>query len=207
MKVVLISDTHNQHGMIPVPEGDLVIHAGDITGMGTRTEVLNFTYWFSQLPHKHKVFIAGNHDFLFEQEPSIAKSDFTNGVVYLENSLAEIDGITIYGSPYTPEFYNWAFMKKRGSEIQKVWDLIPSKIDVLVTHGPPHSILDQNIYGQNTGCEELLKKVLEIKPRVHVFGHIHESYGMSEISGTKFFNASILDEDYKIKNKPFVIEI
>lgn len=207
MKVVLISDTHTRHEKVQVPEGDIIIHAGDVSSRGTYDEVLRFIDWFKNLPFRYKIFIAGNHDFYFEKNSPLVRSNFLDGLIYLENSMIEIEGLSIYGSPYTPEFFNWAFMKKRGEEIMQVWNMIPPKIDILITHGPPYSILDKNIMGAPCGCEELLKKVKEMKPNVHVFGHIHEAYGMMEDGGTKFFNASILDEGYRVVNKPLVIDI
>jgi Icc-related predicted phosphoesterase len=207
MKVVLISDTHKLHEKIKLPEGDLLIHAGDISGRGTYGEVMIFLEWFSKLPFKYKVFIAGNHDFFFEKNNHKEISDFPEGVIYLENSIIEIEGISIWGSPYTPEFYNWAFMKKRGEEIKTIWDKIPNKVDILVTHGPPYSILDKNIYGTMCGCEELLMRVKEVQPKIHVFGHIHEGYGMIEEAGTKFYNACVLDEAYQVRNEPYVVDI
>lgn len=207
MKIVLISDTHKLHEKIKLPEGDLIIHAGDVSNRGTYGEILNFLDWFKKLPFKYKVFIAGNHDFMLDQNPPLDNSNFPDGITYLENSMIEIQRLSIYGSPYTPEFYKWAFMKKRGEEIRKIWDLIPNKVDILVTHGPPYSILDENVEGTMCGCEELLKRVKEVQPKIHVFGHIHESYGTVEEGGTKFFNASIVNDEYRVRNAPFVIEI
>lgn len=206
MKIVLISDTHNQHEKLTLPEGDMIIHAGDVSGGGSHVEVLSFLHWFARLPFKYKIFIAGNHDFLFERK-MITESDFPDGVTYLENSMAEIEGLSIYGSPYTPEFRNWAFMKKRGEDIRNVWRLIPNHVDILVTHGPPFMILDQTAYGTYTGCEGLLIRVKELRPKVHVFGHVHEGYGIKEEFGIKFVNASVLNENYQRINEPIVIEI
>jgi Icc-related predicted phosphoesterase len=179
MKIVLISDTHNQHEKINLPDGDMLIHAGDVSNSGTLTEILNFLEWFSQLDFRHKIFIAGNHDFLLEKtNPSRI---IPHGVVYLQDSLVEIEGLRIYGSPYTPKFFDWAFMKYRGEEMREVWGLIQENIDILLTHGPPFKILDKTEGGEHSGCEELLFRVAEIKPRIHAFGHIHEAYGTTEI--------------------------
>lgn len=206
MRVVLISDTHNLHENLKLPEGDILIHSGDVSGNGTFREVLNFLQWFSELPFKNKIFIAGNHDFAFEKK-MVPISDLPPGVTYLEDSAAVIDGLKIYGSPYTPEFLNWAFMKKRGPQIKKVWDKIPSDIDILVTHGPPLMVLDQTAEGRHQGCEDLLLKVRQVKPKVHVFGHIHEAYGMEEQYGVRFINASVLDRQYQMINAPFVVDL
>jgi Icc-related predicted phosphoesterase len=205
MKIVLISDTHNKHDEIILPEGDMIIHAGDVSGSGTFTEILTFLQWFSRLDFKHKIFIASNHDFAFEKLNM--SHALPEGVTYLQDTSIEIEGLKIYGSPYTPKFYNWAFMKNRGPEIKQVWDLIPDKVDILVTHGPPHQILDENAFGKPTGCLDLLNRVNEVKPSIHVFGHIHEAYGMIEISGTRYFNASSLDDNYRVRNAPFVVEL
>jgi Icc-related predicted phosphoesterase len=205
MKIVLISDTHNKHDEIILPEGDMIIHAGDVSGSGTFTEILTFQQWFSRLDFKHKIFIAGNHDFAFEKLNM--SHALPEGVTYLQDTSIEIEGLKIYGSPYTPKFYNWAFMKNRGPEIKQVWDLIPDRVDILVTHGPPHQILDENAFGKPTGCLDLLNRVNEVKPSIHVFGHIHEAYGMIEISGTRYFNASSLDDNYRVRNAPFVVEL
>lgn len=130
-----------------------------------------------------------------------------DGITYLEDSIISIDGLKIYGSPYTPEFYNWAFMKKRGPQIRNVWDKIPEAVDILVTHGPPLMILDQNAQSRHQGCEDLLFKVKEVRPKIHVFGHIHEGYGAEEQFGIKFYNASVLDHHYHLVNKPMAIEV
>lgn len=207
MKIVLISDTHNQHGKIDLPEGDMIIHAGDISGLGTFTEVLNFIQWFDKLPFKHKIFIAGNHDFLFEKQKLVATAMFPEGITYLENSEVTIEGLKIYGSPYTLEFYDWAFMKKSGREIAEIWSLIPENLDILITHGPPFEVLDQNELGTHCGCKDLLRRVHEVKPRIHVFGHIHEGYGTREINGIQFYNVSSLNENYHVSNQPFVVDL
>ena len=207
MKIILTSDTHSFHDKIHLPEGDMIIPAGDVSNKGTYGEATSFLHWFKNLPLKHKVFIAGNHDFIFEKNPPLDSSNFPEGITYLQNSAIEIEGVSIYGSPYTPEFYNWAFMKKRGEEMRQIWNMITNTVDILITHGPPITILDKSISGRLCGCEELLKRVTEIQPKVHVFGHIHEAYGMVEKSGTHFYNASILDESYRVKNKPFVIDV
>lgn len=208
-KIVVISDSHGQHDGIDIPDGDWIIHAGDISRIGLETEVLNFLDWFSALPHKRKIFICGNHDWFFEKYPSIAieiLKQYPN-IIYLENSGIELDGVKVWGSPVQPEFCQWAFNRQRGEEIKKYWDMIPNGTDILITHGPPYGILDKTIYGDLTGCEELLKRVKEISPCFHIFGHIHEAHGMEKISNTTFMNASVLNERYQLVNKPIIINI
>lgn len=205
-KIVLMSDTHMAHENMVVPNGDILIHCGDATFQGEIPEVASFGTWFSKLPHKYKIFVAGNHDWLFEKQPSIAKGMFSKDVIYLEDSLIVINGLKIWGSPVQPWFCDWAFNKARGNQIKKHWDLIPNDIDVLVTHGPPYGILDACPDG-NVGCEELLKVVNRIKPKIHAFGHIHEGHGVVERNGTTFVNASIMDEMYNPVFEPRVIEL
>lgn len=130
-----------------------------------------------------------------------------DGVVYLNDSSVEIEGIKIWGSPITPWFNDWAFNRDRGSEIKKHWDLIPDDIDILVTHGPPFGILDETVYGKRTGCEELLLRVYQVKPKYHIFGHIHKDYGSFTKGEITFINASVLDDWYEMRNEAVEISI
>jgi Icc-related predicted phosphoesterase len=205
MRIVCISDTHNRE--ITVPDGDLVIHAGDATMGGTLDEIAGFNAWFSTLPHKHKIFIAGNHDWLFETQPATARKLLDSDIIYLQDSGVNIEGFAIYGSPWQPRFYDWAFNLNRGREMAEKWELIPAQTDILITHGPPSGILDLTMQDDHAGCEELIKKVSEIAPRVHIFGHIHEGYGILERSGTRFVNASNCDERYRLVNAPIVLDL
>jgi len=209
MKVVLISDTH---GFEPkVPDGDILIHAGDLTSKGTHNQISAAGSWLRSLPHKYKIVIAGNHDFLFERNQADALSMLGSGFVYLENSSVTIEGIKIYGSPVTPRFYDWAFNVDRGEPLRKYWDTIPEDTDILVTHGPPKGVLDQASASMNTfhcGCEELLLALKRIHPKIHVFGHIHGGHGKHEMSyGTTCYNASMVDEAYKIGPEAFTVEL
>lgn len=206
MRLILISDTHNQHEKLILPAGDAIIHAGDIAENGSVREVSNFLNWYSNLPYANKIFIAGNHDFALENRTAPI-SDLPNGITYLENSTFSINRLKIYGSPFTPKFYNWAFMKKRGPEIKRIWDTIPQSVDVLLTHGPPLMVLDQNIKGQHAGCEDLIFRVKQVKPKIHVFGHIHEGYGVEEQFGVKFYNVSVLNDRYNLANKAVIIDV
>src|SRR5690625_1620059 len=143
MKIVAISDTHGRHADIVFPKGDMLIHAGDVSSRGTRTQVADFIDWFARQPHKYKIFIAGKHDFFLEQaDVQEIKELIPEGIIYLNDSGVEIEGIKFWGSPVTPWFYNWAFNRDRGEEIKQHWDLIPDDIRVLITHGPPSRILD-----------------------------------------------------------------
>ena len=207
MKIVAISDTHGQHHSISVPEGDMLIHAGDVSKRGHKSEITDFLAWFSAQTHPHKIFIAGNHDFFFEEAPlSEINALIPNNVIYLNDSGVHIEGIKIWGSPVQPRFYDWAFNRDRGEHIKKHWDLIPKGTDILITHGPAYGILDLTMDMRQVGCEELRKKVEEIKPKYHVFGHIHESHGIKTEEGTVFINASMLNLNYRPVFKAYVFD-
>lgn len=208
MKFVAISDTHCRHRSIKLPKADVIIHAGDLSNKGEKVEVVDFLDWFGELDYRHKIFIAGNHDFYFEREKKKKIEDIIPGnVTYLNDSGVTINGINIWGSPVTPWFFNWAFNRERGKPIQKHWQMIPEDTDLLIVHGPPYGILDQVINERHVGCRDLLERLKVVKPKVVVTGHVHESYGVMKQSGIKFINASILNESYELVNKPIVFEL
>lgn len=174
--ITFISDTHSRHNELTndLKGGWMIIHAGDVSNRGEITDINEFTEWFSNLPYKHKIFIAGNHDFGFEvfnQNPNNGII-IPEGVTYLMDRMVEIDGIKIYGTPWQPRFYDWAFNVDRGEEIAKKWENIPNDVDILITHGPVYGILDDTITGYKAGCEDLYNRIMEIKPKLHVCGHI-----------------------------------
>lgn len=206
MRLVLISDTHRRHGRLSLPAGDVLIHAGDATSMGTAPEIAEWNEWLGRQPHRQKVVIAGNHDWLFEREPALARSLVTHAT-YLEDSEVVIDRVRFWGSPWQPRFFRWAFNLERGAPLRAKWDLIPDGIDVLITHGPPHGILDRTFHGEPVGCEELAAVVARRRPRLHVFGHIHESHGRLERDGTVFVNASSCDVRDRPTNPPVVVDL
>ena len=206
MRVVCISDTHNQLPKLSVPDGDLLIHAGDATARGSLDEIARFDRDLGRLPHRHKVVIAGNHDWAFQKTPEAARA-LIKSAVYLEDEAVTLGGLRIYGSPWQPWFLDWAFNLARGPEIAAKWDLIPAGIDVLVTHGPPLGHGDFTTRGEAVGCADLLEAVRRVRPRLHVFGHIHEGYGMSDEGGCRMVNASSCTVAYKPTQPPLVIEI
>jgi len=203
---VAISDTHGMYRDIEIPDGDVLIHAGDITRHGKLSELHDFNNWLGEQPHQHKIIIAGNHDWYFERQKDESLTILTNAI-YLEDQSITIAGHNFYGSPWQPEFQNWAFNLQRGKEIQEKWNLISNDIDVLITHGPVFGILDKIFNGENVGCEALLSKIKEIKPKVHICGHIHEGYGEVVHLGIKFINASITTLRYKPTNAPIVFTV
>jgi len=206
MKIVAISDTHGMYQSVEVPDADMLIHAGDITSHGTYEDLENFNEWLGELPHKHKIVIAGNHDWCFEWDSTKSRQILTNAI-YLQDEMVEIEGLRIYGSPWQPAFYDWAFNLPRGKELAEVWARIPDNLDILVTHGPPYGILDQTKRDlRNVGCQDLLDAVLERRPRFHIFGHIHEGYGQHEELGIHFINASCNTYRYRPTQAPIVFE-
>ena len=146
-RIVCISDTHNCNEEIVVPDGDLLIHSGDAVTSGTLLEIERFFRWFEQLPHKQKVLIAGNHDWAYQLQPEMVRTLIPDSIIYLQDSSIEIGGLKIYGSPWQPRFFDWAFNLNRGPEMAEKWAMIPEDIDVLITHGPPNGILDLVLRG------------------------------------------------------------
>jgi len=208
MKIVAISDTHGKHRKLDLPKGDMIIHAGDVSNIGVKTEVLDFLDWYSGLDFQYKIFIAGNHDFYFEKEKKEEiEKVIPSNVIYLNDSGIIIEGIKIWGSPIQPWFFNFAFNRERGEEISKHWDLIPNDTDVLVTHGPAFGLLDKTFQGKDVGCVDLLEKIKKIQLKFFIAGHIHEAYGEIEKDGTHFINASVLDLKYRLVNEPIIFEL
>ena len=208
MKFVAIADTHGKHNSLVLPPGNTLIHAGDISMKGDKAEIINFLNWFDRQDFEFKILIAGNHDFYFERErDEQIKKILPASIIYLNDSGTTINDFKIWGSPISPWFFNWAFNRHRGEPIKKHWDLIPANTDILITHGPLFQILDSTTSGLHVGCKDLLNKVSEIKPKVHICGHIHEAYGIADKQGIKFMNASVLNEKYELCNQPIVFEL
>jgi len=209
MKIVCISDTHGKHEKIKdIPSGDVLVHAGDITPFGQIEIVGGFNEWLGRLPHKHKIVIAGNHDRSFENYNRFISKEMITNATYLEDSEVIIEGIKFYGSPWQPEFCNWAFNLPRGKLLAEKWSMIPDDVNVLITHSPPSGILDLTEDGVSCGCEDLLNRIKELtKLKCHIFGHIHEDHGTKEEFGIKFINASSCDFYYQPINKPIVFNI
>lgn len=207
MKIVCISDTHTKHKEVILPKGDLLIHAGDVSWVGSEPQLIDFFKWFDNQDFKHKIFIAGNHDLMFERNPTQAQSLIPKSIIYLEESSVTIEGIKIYGTPITPYFFNWAFNRYPGQDIEQHTRKIPNDTDILISHGPPYGILDANAKGEHCGCPSLLSKVQEVKPKLLICGHIHEGYGRQKNGKSLFINASLLDHRYDYKNPPVVVEL
>lgn len=189
LTLVCVSDTHGHHDITEAPPGDILIHAGDVTKFGGLDEVDAFNSWLGERPHAHKVAIAGNHDWCFQRFPDEARRRLTNAI-YLEDAAVVVGGLKFYGSPWQPRFYDWAFNLDRGPELAAKWALLPVDTDVLITHGPPEGILDLTRRWVRVGDADLLDRVRQVRPKLHVFGHIHEAAGVYESGGTLYVNAA-----------------
>ena len=209
MRLVFISDTHGLHDrMPPIPGGDVLVHAGDLTTVSTVANTEDALRWLASLPHRHKVLIAGNHDFLFERRPDVAHDLLPPGVSYLRDSATVIDGVRFWGSPWQPTFHHWAFNLDRGPQLAQVWSLIPADTQVLVTHGPPQGILDVVTGGEHVGCADLRRRIAELPQlRVHAYGHIHEAYGTTIVDDCQFVNTSICTVNYVPANRAIVVDL
>ncbi len=188
-RIVAIADTHNEHARLAVPDGDVLIHAGDLTGRGTLPELERVADWLRSLPHPHKVVIAGNHDFALQRNPVAARALF-HDLTFLEDSEATVAGLRVWGSPWQPWFHDWAFNLRRGPAIDAKWQLIPVGIDVLVTHGPPLGYGDRVLDGERVGCADLLRHLTRVQPKLHLFGHIHEARGEWQFGPTRVVNCT-----------------
>jgi Icc-related predicted phosphoesterase len=212
MRITFISDTHTKQLELDLPGGDLLIHAGDIMNSGRdKGDIHEFCEWFESQDYKHKIFVAGNHDRMFENHPLESNTIVNNyNVTYLQDDEDIIDDVKIYGSPWQPEFMGWAFnLPRRGDELKEKWDAIPKDTDILITHGPPQDHLDVSGPPYNEphlGCELLRVKVDDQPPKIHVFGHIHGGYGYKFHNGTHFINASVLNERYYQVNDPLTVD-
>lgn len=207
MKIVCISDTHGEHRKLnEVPDGDVLIHAGDFTKHGKVGEAEDFLAWFNKFPHEYKVLVAGNHDFVMAGVNGRNRNKIINlmdelGVTYLQDESTEIMGKTVYGSPYSNTFDSYVFNEEMPE--------IEEDVDILVTHGPPSGVLDTYGRDRSAGSPEISREVDRVDPELHVFGHIHECHGKEDF----YVNASVLDEEYHMYdhegliNPPVVVNL
>lgn len=204
MRIVCVSDTHEQEPELPL--GDILIHAGDLTLDGSLRSTGLALKWLRQQPHKHKIFVGGNHDLALSQLPALFNME---GLIYLNDDWTEVNGLLIGGSPVS-RFYQEPFsaFTKKGDELTEHWNRIDSAFDILITHGPPYGIRDKEFAGgHQLGDVPLFTAVMRMKPKFHIFGHIHGGYGVTDMNGTRFINAAHLDAAYKPTNPPIVIDL
>lgn len=226
MKIALISDTHCQHSKITENlldnSPDMIIHAGDATNvkdsMMNMMEMDIFYKWFSLFRNTKTIFVPGNHDV------SIGRGLFDYSKYYtvktLINDMVEVEGVKIWGSPYTPSFgQGWAYNQSRSS-LGQFWEKnIPEEVDIIITHGPPYGVLDLTINKtkkdwERVGCKGLMKTIEKRKPKLVVFGHLHDeddkmikNNGTFIKDGITYVNASILSLKHQRINDPIYFEI
>ncbi|XP_060075974.1 metallophosphoesterase MPPED2-like [Ylistrum balloti] len=236
LRFVCISDTHSriEYGGFQVPAGDVLIHAGDFTMIGLPKDIDKFNKFLGTLPHKVKIVIAGNHDLTFDKD-MVEKSreqlttmfgvteenfeaymtknklsevkELLTECVYLEDESVNIHGIKIYGSPWQPVFGGWGFNLPRGQLLLDKWNMIPDDTDILITHGPPVGHGDYSFDGHRAGCVELLSTIQHrVRPKYHIFGHIHEGYGVTTDGFTNYINASTCTLKYKPINAAIIFD-
>eukprot|EP00929_Paragymnodinium_shiwhaense_P113855 TRINITY_DN82144_c0_g1_i1.p1 TRINITY_DN82144_c0_g1~~TRINITY_DN82144_c0_g1_i1.p1 ORF type:complete len:338 (-),score=29.56 TRINITY_DN82144_c0_g1_i1:39-1052(-) len=231
VRCVAISDTHSQHWELKVPPGDILLHAGDFSMYGEAEEVADFNAWLGTLPHKHKIVIAGNHDFTFDEDwceqpenaafwgkgvgQDLGDHDTREQIrrlltncTYIQDELVHVQGLRIYGTPVQPPLpgHSWAFSKEQEDRIAAFQE-IPEDLDILLTHGPPYGHCDTTLNGRSYGCQDLLDSIQQVQPRFHVFGHIHDGYGVSEEGETTCINASSCTSLYHPYHDPIVFDV
>jgi predicted phosphodiesterase len=219
MRIIAISDTHSYHRQISIPDGDILVHCGDFSWRGELDILQDLCNFVKDLPHK-KIFIEGNHEtghqFGYKREPAL-KMMRDAGIIYLQDSGVEIDGVYFYGSPFTPDFFGWEYMLQRGKPLANKWALIPERTNVIVSHGMPYQLLDDVPRGNgdinHPGCVDLRNRIDELSKlgnlKLVCGGHLHRDNNEQpiEYKGVKIANASICNNAYKPTNKPIIIDI
>jgi Icc-related predicted phosphoesterase len=223
MKIIALSDTHNQHNHIRVPDGDILVHCGDFTNQGTLDEITSFADWFAQLPHKWKILVFGNHEVstdigfydsnwkdLHSHKMKIIPPTFwtQRGITVLCNETIKIQGYNIWGHPALPFQYNlhaWGYRSPEDSS--SMWSRVPADTDIILTHSPPYGILDETLNGVNIGNEDMLVNVVDrIKPRMCIFGHVHNPGTCTEW-GILFNNVAMCNDKPELTYPPTIIVI
>lgn len=196
MKVLHLSDTHGKHHLLKdLPPADIIIHSGDGSESGEKSEVLDFLNWFFNLDYEYKIFVAGNHELCLDGEQI---ENLPPNCHYLYHSGIEIEGIKFWGVPYF-------LSNELNGSVAQFMVQIPDGTDVLISHRPPYGILDFE-ENDNFGCLDLLLTVQRIYPYYHLFGHVHAGYGIVKSRHTTFVNASLIRNNV-IQNKPVLLEL
>lgn len=222
VKICVISDTHTKHKKLTIPEVDVLIHCGDFTWDGNYAEVKDFVRWFKKQPVEYRILICGNHELLCDNtsdrfQPRVKRLLDDKEIIYLENSSVKIKGFKFYGVPWTPFFCDWAFNGIRDCDVQNgkagvilsdQYKKIPGDTDIIICHGPPYDILDQNTHGERCGSVEMRKVIDRMSNlKLFMFGHLHEARGVLKLGQTTYINASSLDRDYKNIRQPITIHL
>ena len=198
-----VADTHLYHDELVVPAGDVFIHAGDLCRAGDLDELTEAARWLRALPHRHKIVISGNHDWAFLQTPEPARALLGVDIHYLQDSSVAVDGVRFWGSPWQPAYNDWAWNLPRGAELAARWAQIPLAVDVLITHGPPEGIGDRYTLAGRGGCADLRARVEQVRPRLHLFGHIHQDGGFWQVGATCYANVTT----WECERAPTVIDL
>ena len=213
MRIVAFSDGHQFWDKIQLPDGDVLVFAGDACGSGKIAQYAAFVEFIKKQAPRYKavIVVAGNHDRCVQDLGKAyvrawLSRDAPN-VHYLQDEELVVDGVKFYGSPWTPEFGGWSFALRGPTHAKNVWANIPQDTQVLITHGPAHGILDRTIYGDLAGCQELFLRICDVLPKVHIFGHIHETYGFQEVAGVKHYNVSVCTVRYSPDNPATIIDL
>ena len=207
MKICAIADLHTLIDNFDfIPKGSVLVVAGDFSNTGALVDAKSFNQMIATIKNKYKIIVAGNHDIAMESNMGMAK-DLLSNAIYLMDEAIIIDGVKFYGTPWQLPFNDWAFNKPE-KELKEIFSMIPSDTNVLISHSPPYGILDM-AYGKHLGSKSLRDRVEKIKPKYHIFGHIHEGYGrhIDEQRGITYVNASLLDGNYRYTNKPWILKI
>jgi Icc-related predicted phosphoesterase len=207
MDLVFFGDTHELHREVNIPAGDVLICTGDFTMFSKSFRAIrDFDEWLGEQPHRYKLVVPGNHEFFLEAD-SQRRSLLSNARVLIDEAVT-IEGLCFYGSPMTP-LYGGAFGKSSSSERSQHWSKIHDDTHILVTHGPPHGILDLSP-GQldRMGDPELLYRIRELRSlRLHAFGHVHGAYGLVENDGVTFANVALMGHLGELVHEPLVIRM
>ena len=218
MRIVALSDIHGFHDRVSIPDGDVFICGGDFSMRAKHHHVVEFARWVNSLPHQHKIVVPGNHDMACECHETWAKEEFSPSV-FLKHEFQDVGGLKVFGSAYSSSIYEpsrWCYDYPRyGERGKQLWNSIRNtpEIDVLITHGPPYGFGDlvKSVHkgeDPHVGDQTLLNVVNDLKPKVHIFGHIHEGYGVySNEHGTQFFNVCVCNVDYEPVNPVTVIDL
>jgi Icc-related predicted phosphoesterase len=215
MRIVATSDCHGKLAQAKLPPGDVLVLAGDILAdapddaadpVGWQVERLReLDALLCELPYRAVVLVAGNHDGVLQKRPELGPA--LRGARYLEDQACEVEGVRFYGSPWQPGLWHHPFFLSDGPESYRTFARIPTDTQVLVTHSPPWGILDRWDPSFGIGSRMLRARVAALRPAIHIFGHIHPSYGTREVGGTRFYNAALCDHEGAPVNAPHVIDL
>lgn len=206
LQLAVLSDTHELHRELRMPSfADLLCCCGDWTMMShSMLAVLDFNDWLNELPYRHKILVPGNHEVYLAEDRALRS--MTSSAIMLINEGVEIDGVRIWGSPIIPSG-GGAFCVKAAEDRRRIYDAIPTGVDILITHSPAFGILDEPPDGPHCGDPELTEALRRIRPRLHLCGHIHGARGMVAADGITHLNAAMLTSYGDLVDRPFLMRM